>query len=160
MKTERRSNKKSILVAAAMIVVGGAMMGCNEGYVHDQNNPEALALRYYLPPENLLEIVETPDPGIRLIDVRPSNAYFQWHIPTSENYPSSQIADIIDANPNELPVDLCYIVMCETGPRAQAVIENVLEPRGYDCLMNYGASIRWPYGFVTNTDQPGTLDDV
>jgi hypothetical protein len=45
--------------------------------------------------------------------------------------------------------------MCETGPRAQAVIENVLLPNGYTCVMNYGASIRYPYGFVSGPD-PGS----
>lgn len=160
MRIERVSKMRNILVAAAILTLGTALLGCNEGYVHDTNNPEALALLYYLPPANLLEIVENPIPEVRLIDVRPSNAYFQWHIPTAENYPSSQIAAIIDADPSQMPVDTCYIVMCETGPRAQAVIVDVLEPRGYDCLMNYGASIRWPYGFINDSSEPGTIGDV
>ncbi len=138
---------------ALLIMLSAVMIGCNEGYI----GPDGAPLLYYLPPENLLEIVENPpgyidDSLIRLIDVRPAAAYQQWHIPTAENYPSGSIAGMLD----ELPLEDCYIVMCETGPRAQAVIENVLEPNGYTCFMNYGASIRWPYGFVSGPD-PGTL---
>jgi rhodanese-related sulfurtransferase len=152
MKTRKERNKSSKLLGLALVVMlSGALLGCNEGYI----GPDGAPLLYYLPPENLLEIVENPDPNIRLIDVRPFDAYVQWHIPTAENYPSSEIAGRLD----ELPEDQCYIVMCETGPRAQAVIENVLEPNGYRCFMNYGASIRWPYGFVSGPD-PGTIDDI
>ena len=146
----RNGNSKiaRILGLAVAVILSVALMGCNEGYI----GPDGAPLLYYLPPENLLEIVQNPDPNIRLIDVRPFEAYLQWHIPTAENYPSSEIAGRLD----ELPLDQCYIVMCETGPRAQAVIENVLEPNGYRCFMNYGASIRWPYGFASGPD-PGTL---
>jgi rhodanese-related sulfurtransferase len=150
---KRKENKRAAksLGLGIILLLSALTMGCNEGYI---TGPEAAFLRYYLPPANLLEIVENPDPEIRLIDVRPALAYQAAHIPTSENFPSGEIAGRLD----ELPKDLCYIVMCETGPRAQAVIENVLEPEGY-CAMNYGASIRWPYGFVSGPE-PGTLDDV
>lgn len=149
MKTRRNSSRRSKYLGLALVVMmSAAILGCNEGYI----GPDGAPLLYYLPPENLLEIVENPDPNIRLIDVRPSSAYVQWHIPTAENYPSGDIAGRL----GELPLDECYIVMCETGPRAQAVIVNVLEPNGYRCFMNYGASIRWPYGFVSGPD-PGTL---
>jgi rhodanese-related sulfurtransferase len=144
----RRSGRGKYLGLALIAMLSFAMVGCNEGYI----GPDGAPLLYYLPPANLLEIVENPDPNIRLIDVRPALAYQGAHIPTAENYPSGQIAGRLD----ELPLDQCYIVMCETGPRAQAVIENVLEPNGYRCFMNYGASIRWPYGFVSGPD-PGTL---
>ena len=148
----RRSGRGKYMGLALLVMLSVAMMGCNEGYI----GPDGAPLLYYLPPANLLQIVETPDPDIRLIDVRPRLAYQGAHIPTAENYPSGEIAGIIDQDPDELPLETCYIVMCETGPRAQAVIENVLEPRGYRCFMNYGASIRWPYGFVSGPD-PGTL---
>jgi hypothetical protein len=154
MNTQKKNSKKRRFLGLALILMLSAVMtGCNEGYI----GPDGAPLPYYLPPENLLEIVENP-PGdidgqlIRLIDVRPFDAYVQWHIPTAENFPSGEIAGRL----NELPLGECYIVMCETGPRAQAVIENVLEPNGYGCFMNYGASIRWPYGFVSGPD-PGTL---
>lgn len=149
MKTRNENSRGTkILGLAVAVTLSGALTGCYEGYI----GPDGAPLLYYLPPENLLEIVQNPDPNIRLIDVRPFEAYLQWHIPTAENYPSSEVAGRLD----ELPLDQCYIVMCETGPRAQAVIENVLEPNGYRCFMNYGASIRWPYGFVSGPD-PGTL---
>jgi rhodanese-related sulfurtransferase len=152
MKTaNNKSERGKILGIALLAMLAVGMMGCNEGYI----GPDGAFLLQYLPPANLLEIVENPDPNIRLIDVRPALAYQGAHIPTAENFPSNQIAGRLD----ELPLDQCYIVMCETGPRAQAVIENVLEPNGYTCFMNYGASIRWPYGFVSGPD-PGTLDDV
>jgi len=148
--------KRNLKALALMIMLSAVIMGCNEGYIGTEGAP----LLYYLPAENLLQIVQdppgytnTPDPKlIRLIDVRPAAAYENWHIPTAENFPSGEIAGRL----NELPLDECYIVMCETGPRAQLVIVNVLEPNGYTCFMNYGASIRWPYGFVSGPD-PGTL---
>ena len=152
MNKKKENNKATKSLGLGIILLLSALtMGCNEGYI----GPDGAPLLYYLPPENLRDIVENPDPNIRLIDVRPAAAYEQWHIPTAENFPSSEIAGRLD----ELPLDQCYIVMCETGPRAQAVIENVLEPNGYRCFMNYGASIRWPYGFVSGPE-PGTLDDV
>jgi rhodanese-related sulfurtransferase len=152
MKALTRSKKMTrIFGVAVMGMLSVGMMGCSEGYI----GPDGAPLLYYLPPENLREIVENPDPNIRLIDVRPAVGYQLAHIPTSENFPSGEIAGRLD----ELPPEDCYIVMCETGPRAQAVIENVLEPNGYRCFMNYGASIRWPYGFVSGPN-PGTLADV
>jgi len=147
-KRNENTGKRNVKAFSLMIMLSAVMMGCNEGYI----GPDGAPLLYYLPPENLLEIVQNPDPNIRLIDVRPTSAYVQWHIPTAENYPSGDIAGRLD----ELPKEECYIVMCETGPRAQAVIVNVLEPNGYRCFMNYGASIRWPYDFATGAD-PGTL---
>ena len=152
MKTRKENSRKSKNAGLGLLVLlSFLVMGCNEGYI----GPDGAPLLYYLPPANLLEIVENPDPNIRLIDVRPAIAYQGAHIPTAENFPSGEIAGRLD----ELPLDECYIVMCETGPRAQAVIENVLEPNGYRCFMNYGASIRWPYGFVSGPE-PGTLADV
>jgi rhodanese-related sulfurtransferase len=151
MKKKNTNTKRGRQMVLALLILSAAMLGCNEGYI----GPDGAPLLYYLPPENLLEIVEEPDPNIRLIDVRPADAYEQWHIPTAENFPSGEIAGRLD----ELPLEQCYIVMCETGPRAQAVIVNVLEPNGYRCFMNYGASIRWPYGFVSGPD-PGTIDDI
>lgn len=149
MNTENERSRRSRYLGLALVVMmSAAMLGCNEGYI----GPDGAPLLYYLPPENLKDIVETPDPNIRLIDVRPFERYVEWHIPTAENFPSGDIAGRLD----ELPLDECYIVMCETGPRAQAVIENVLEPNGYRCFMNYGASIRWPYDFATGAE-PGTL---
>jgi rhodanese-related sulfurtransferase len=147
----KESRRGSYIGLGLIMLFSSLMLGCSQGYV----GPDGEPLLYYLPPENLREIVLNPDPNIRLIDVRPAAAYEQWHIPTAENFPSGEIAERLD----ELPRDQCYIVMCETGPRAQAVILNVLEPNGYRCFMNYGASIRWPYGFVSGPD-PGTLDDL
>jgi len=144
---ESESRKGKYFVLALVMLTSVSTMACNEGYI----GPDGAPLLYYLPPENLRELVENPDPDIWLIDVRPFARYVEWHIPTSLSFPSSEIAERLD----ELPLDKCYIVMCETGPRAQLVIENVLEPNGYRCFMNYGATIRYPYGFVSGPD-PGS----
>ena len=148
MKTEKRNSKTtSYLGLALAVVLSGAMMGCNEGYIGPDGAPLALLSASGEP------VGAGPESGSEHSSHRRSSprAYVQWHIPTAENYPSSEIAGRLD----ELPLDECYIVMCETGPRAQAVIVNVLEPNGYRCFMNYGASIRWPYGFVS---RPRTRD--
>ena len=138
------SNQGKYLGLALVMMLSVTMTGCYEGYIGTEGAP----LLYYLPPENLQELVLNPDPDIWLIDVRPFDAYVQWHIPTAKSFPSSEVAGRLD----ELPKDKYLIVMCETGPRAQAVIVNVLEPNGYTRFMNYGASIRYPYGFVSGPD--------
>ena len=73
MNTRNRMSRQrsNVLGLALMVMLSAVMMGCNEGYI----GPDGAPLLYYLPPENLLEIVENPDPNIRLIDVRPSSAY-------------------------------------------------------------------------------------
>ncbi len=69
MNTRNENTRKRNLKALSlMIMLSAVMMGCNEGYI----GPDGAPLLYYLPPENLLEIVENPDPNIRLIDVRPA----------------------------------------------------------------------------------------
>ena len=118
-----------------------AIMGCGEGYV----GSEGAVLLPYLNPANLYELTQNPDPDIWIIDVRPYPAYLLGHIPTAKSFPSSEIASRLD----ELPKDKYLILECETGARAQAVIENVLEPNGYTRFMNWGGFYRWPYGFNT-----------
>ena len=121
-----------IFVALAVLVLAG----CFEGYV----GLEGEVLKKYLSPENLRGLVAKPDDSIWIIDVRPSSAYQKGHIPTAKSFPSSEIFSRLD----EIPKDMYLIMYCETGGRAQGVI-NKLEKKGYTRLMNWGGISRWTY---------------
>lgn len=108
-----------------------------EGYVSNSN---ANILKKYLDPKELKILTENPQANIWIIDVRPSSAYKNGHIPTARSYPSGEILDRL----NELSKDQYLILYCETGGRAQAVIKN-LEKAGYTKMMNWGGFSRWPY---------------
>ena len=110
--------------------------------------PDGEALRYYLPPERLLELTENPNPDIWIVDVRTSSEYTAGHIATALSFPSTEIAFRLD----ELPLSVNLILYCETGGRVQNVIENVLEPNGYTRFMNWGGVVSWPYALVAGSD--------
>jgi len=101
---------------------------------------EGEVLLQYGEPEALKELTINPDPDILIIDVRPENAYQRGHIPTALNYPSSDFQKMLD----QLSKESYLILYCETGGRAQAVI-NKLEDKGYTRMLNWGGYTRWPY---------------
>ncbi len=111
-----------------------------EGYV---SGSDANILKKYLEPKELKILTENPQNNIWIIDVRPSSAYKNGHIPTARSFPSSEILDRL----NELSKDQYLILYCETGGRAQAVIKN-LEKKGYTKMMNWGGFSRWIYDYV------------
>jgi len=125
---------------------------CNCPFLfHYANGIRKIAIRSvlepYYPPQALKALTENPVPEISLIDVRPALAYEGGHIPTALNFPSSEIASRLD----ELSLDQYLIVHCETGGRAQLIIDNFLEPNGYTRFMNWGGIYRWTtagYGMV------------
>ncbi len=104
-------------------------------------------LEKYYAPETLLTLVENPDSNIWIVDVRGEAAYNNRHIPTAKNYPSSTIMGQLD----EIPKSIGLIFYCETGGRAQMVINN-LEKEGYTKMLNWGGNSRWPYDFETNDE--------
>lgn len=117
------------------------IMSCSTAYVSSGGS----YLEKYYDPESLLVIVENPDSAIWIIDVRGAAAYNARHIPTAKNYPSTEIMDRLD----ELPKTQGIIFYCETGGRAQMVINN-LEKEGYTKMLNFGGNSRWPYEYETN----------
>lgn len=112
------------------------LCSCVTGYL----SSDAGDLDRFLTPEALKELVDNPDPNIWIIDVRPETAYRAGHIPTARSYPSSQIMDRLE----EIPEETYLILYCETGGRAQAVIEQ-LESAGFNRNLNWGGYSRWPY---------------
>ena len=126
-----------ILVFVALILV---VFSCSTGYT----SADGTDLDKYLSPESLQVLTQNPDSTIWIIDVRPENAYNNGHIPTAKSYPSGDIMDRL----NELPKTQNLIFYCETGGRAQMVINN-LEDKGYTRMFNWGGYTRWPYDLVT-----------
>jgi rhodanese-related sulfurtransferase len=126
-----------ILVFVALILV---VFSCSTGYT----STDGTDLDKYLSPESLQVLTQNPDSTIWIIDVRPENAYNNGHIPTAKSYPSGDILDRL----NELPKTQNLIFYCETGGRAQMVINN-LEDEGYTRMFNWGGYTRWPYDLVT-----------
>ena len=126
-----------ILIFSALIFT---IFSCSTGYT----STDGVDLERYLEPESLLTLTQNPDSTIWIIDVRPASAYNNGHIPTSKSYPSSEIMDRLD----ELPKSQNLIFYCETGGRAQMVINN-LEDAGYTRMFNWGGYTRWPYDLVT-----------
>ncbi len=139
-------NRKSLWMTVGFLFLGFFLLtGCFEGYT----GPDGEQLRDYLAPLDLKDLTMSPEPDIWIIDVRPSAAHDAGHIPTARSFPSSEIASRL----NELPLNQYLIVQCETGVRAQTVIQDVLEPNGYTRFMNWGGVIRWTnagYELVTD----------
>ncbi|MFA6618768.1 MAG: rhodanese-like domain-containing protein [Candidatus Neomarinimicrobiota bacterium] len=114
---------------------------CSTAYI----SSEGAYLEKYYDPDTLLVLTQTPDPDIWIIDVRGEAAYNRRHIPTARNFFSGEILDRLD----ELPKDIGLILYCETGGRAQMVINN-LEDEGYTKMLNWGGNSRWPYEYDSN----------
>ena len=121
-----------------IILISGSIFlsSCYEGFT----GPEGEMLLKYLQPAELKVLTESPVENIWLIDVRPRAAYQKGHIPTAYSFPSGEIQKRL----NELPKDKYLILYCETGGRAQAVLNKLLQ-EGYTRLMNWGGFSRWPY---------------
>jgi len=128
---------KKLLV---FIVAINAMFlsGCFVG----RTGPEGASLRKYLKPDSLKALTENPRDEIWIVDVRPKSAYNSGHIPTARSYPSSEILKRID----EIPKGKYLILYCETGGRAQRVL-NDLKKIGYKRLMNWGSYRRWRWEY-------------
>jgi len=125
---------RKVCVFTVFTVILIVLSGCYEGYTGD----DGAMLRQYLEPAALKTLVDNPREDIWIIDVRPERSYQKGHIPTSKNFPSSEIMDRLD----ELPKTQYLILACETGGRAQAVA-NKLEKNGYTRFMNWGATSRY-----------------
>lgn len=117
------------------------IFSCSTAYV----SSDGAYLEKYYQPESLLVLTQNPDSTIWIIDVRGESAYNNRHIPTAKNYPSAEILDRLD----EIPKDIGLVFYCETGGRAQMVINN-LEKEGYTKMLNFGGNSRWPYDFDSN----------
>lgn len=128
----------AILISLTLLLI---IFSCSTVYVSSGGS----YLEKYYAPESLLVLVENPDSSIWIIDVRGEAAYNARHIPTAKNFPSSEILDRLD----ELPKTQGLIFYCETGGRAQMVINN-LEKEGYTKMLNWGGNARWPYDFASN----------
>ncbi len=140
MNLEKEMIMKQFLKVLAAAAVIGIVMSCSTGYTASEGD----ILEKYLEPESLLVLTQNPDPAIWIIDVRPGGAYDNGHIPTAKSFPSGEIMDRLE----ELPQTQYLIFYCETGGRAQMVIDK-LEPRGYTRMLNWGGYTRWPYDLVT-----------
>lgn len=132
--------KKPLLVLF-LVTFAVFYSACSTGYTSAGGKD----LEKYLAPESLYVLTEEPDPDIWIIDVRPENAYTRGHIPTARNFPSGEITERLD----DLPKTQYLIFYCETGGRAQAVI-NDLEEEGYTRMLNWGGYTRWPYAFESS----------
>lgn len=129
--------KYGFLLALAFL-----LSSCYVGFVAEEGN----MLSRYIEPEALLTLTESPVSNIWIIDVRPAGAYENAHIPTAKSFPSSEITDRLD----ELPKSQYLIFYCETGGRAQSVINNLMD-EGYTRMMNWGGFGRWEYETESGT---------
>lgn len=131
---------KHLISISIFTLLSIALLSCSTGYTSTDGSD----LDRFLEPESLLVLTQNPDSTIWIIDVRPAGAYDNGHIPTAKSYPSSEIMDRL----GELPKTQNLIFYCETGGRAQMVINN-LEDEGYTRMINWGGYTRWPYDLVT-----------
>lgn len=131
--------KRKMITAVLLVLLSLSACSFYEGYVSKGGE----ALKVYEAPEALQALIKAPNESITIIDVRPSSAYLDGHIPTAKSFPSGDIMSRL----GELPPDRSYIIYCETGLRAQMVIGR-LEKKGYTKLMNWGGYKRWPYPLV------------
>lgn len=73
-----------------------------------------------------------------IIDVRPSDAYNEGHVPTAINIKNGDTGSY----DNPPPKDAYIIVYCETGGRAEAAANDMLD-NGYEYLLNWGSYKKW-----------------
>lgn len=137
-KSKRFISGFTILISILFIA------GCFEGFVGINGGH----LRAYITPQALYDLIteEPPQDDVWIIDVRSTLQYDLGHIPTARSFPSDGIMDRLD----ELPLDQDIIVYCESGIRAQAVINNLIA-EGYTRLMNWGSVTRWIYELETES---------
>ena len=128
------------LIGIMIVISVGLFTGCFEGFGGSEKGP----LVQYLPPDALKALTDSPDPNIWIIDVRPTAAYNLGHIPTALSFPSGEIMSRLDEAPLNDPDNNYLIVYCESGIRAQGVI-NLLIDEGYTKVINWGSFTRWTY---------------
>jgi len=112
--------------------------GCYEG----RTGKGGEILKRYLPEDSLKSLVENPVDSIWIVDVRPIAAYNNGHIPSAISFPSSEIMDRLD----EIPKEQYLILYCETGGRAQLVMNKLIEVE-YSRVMNWGSYKRWRWEY-------------
>ena len=139
MKTIYLTYRKA-LIGILIILSAGLFTGCFEGFGGSERGP----LLQYLPADALKDLTENPEPDIFIIDVRPVAAYNLGHIPTALSFPSGEIMSRLDEIPLDDPDNNYLILYCESGIRAQAVV-NLLIDEGYTKIMNWGSVARWTY---------------
>lgn len=86
---------KKITVFLLLLVPVIVSIGC----YGDNVGKDGAMLRKYMEPSALKELVDNPRDDIWIIDVRPASSYNEGHIPTSKNFPSSEIMNRLDELP-------------------------------------------------------------
>lgn len=126
-------------------------IGCNSKIIKKNNKQidlrteevkKVIDLNDYIKPENLKELVDSPNENIWIIDVRTENEYVSGHIPTAKLFTKSEIENRL----NELPKDKYYILYCLVGGRSDATVKILLN-NGYDSnkVINWGGIRDWHY---------------
>jgi rhodanese-related sulfurtransferase len=136
---------KNMTIFISVAVAALFAVSCYEGYTAADGG----VLKQYLEPAKLKELTDKPKKEIWIVDVRPADAYRKAHIPTARSFPSGEIMNRL----GKIPKTQYLILVCETGGRAQAVLEK-LEGAGYTRMMNWGGASRYfrSYGSVSGED--------
>jgi len=98
------------------------------------------ALKKYIEPSGLKQIVENPVDSIWIIDVRSEKAYSNGHIPTAKSFP----AGTVESRLNEIPKNQYLIIYCTVGANAQ-IVSKKLKKAGYKRYINWGGLSRWEW---------------
>jgi rhodanese-related sulfurtransferase len=137
---KKRADFETLLLASSLLLLCLGLYGCNEGNI----GAEGAHLLQYLEPAKLKKLVDNPQEAIWLIDVRSAVDYQRGHIPIARSFPSNTILSRL----TELPKDKYLIIYCETGGRAQLVLQSLAD-KGYTRLMNWGGYTRWSWELVS-----------
>ena len=101
--------------------------------------PEGLGKKISTP-EGLREVIESRDPRVVIVDVRPPDEYAAGHIPSAINIPGGLTTDL-----KEPPAKDKYIVLyCLGGRRSPTAGEKMLAD-GYKHVFVWGGIVNWPY---------------
>jgi len=124
----------SVLMTGLIHVAAGQSVNVGKAGAHGK------ALKKYIKPSELKQIVENPVDSIWIIDVRSEKAYSNGHIPTAKSFPAATVASRL----NEIPKNQYLIIYCTVGANAQ-IVSRKLKKAGYKRYINWGGLSRWEW---------------
>ena len=129
VKTIKRSDFLALLI----------LPFCGLTWAQIDTLPEGLGKKISTP-EGLREVIESRDPRIVIVDVRPPDEYAAGHIPSAINIPGGLTADL----KNPPAKDKYLVIYCFGGRRSPAAGEKMVAD-GYKHVLVWGGIVNWPY---------------
>lgn len=116
---------------------------------------ESLSPSYHrISAETAKRLIENPDMGITVIDVRTAEEYDEAHIPGAVLIPQNELEEriVVEYPDRNAPI----IVYCMSGSRAWEAA-HLLVSLGYTAVYDFGTVYNWIWGKVASGEPTKTL---